>query len=118
LAALVIAALNGRENTTPIIFIASHLRIPAIRPSAFDQIAKALSRFEAYTGCREFKRFHRKQAEAFKQHIAQQRSRRDNEPLSKATVYSTLTALKTFFTWLASPASNRGSATPMWSTST
>jgi site-specific recombinase XerD len=68
---------------------------------SIDQAAKALSRFEAYTGHREFKQFHRKQAEAFKQHLAGQRGRRTNEPLSKATIYSTLTALKAFFFWLA-----------------
>jgi integrase len=69
--------------------------------ASVDQIAKALSRFEAYTGCREFKLFHRKQAGAFKHHLAEQRSKRTNEPLSKATMYSTLAALRTFFIWLA-----------------
>jgi integrase len=69
---------------------------------SIDQVAKALSRFDGYTGCREYKNFHRKQAEAFKQHLAGQRGQRTNEPLSKATIYSTLTALKAFFVWLAS----------------
>jgi integrase len=69
--------------------------------ASVDQTAKALSRFEAYTGCREFKLFHRKQAEAFKHHLAEQRSKGTNEPLSKATMYSTLAALRTFFIWLA-----------------
>jgi integrase len=68
---------------------------------SIDQIAKALSRFEGYTRCRDFKQFHRKQAEAFKQYLASQRGQRTGEPLSKATIYSTLTALKTFFVWLA-----------------
>ena len=69
---------------------------------SIDQAAKALSRFEAYSKCRDFKQFHRKQAEAFKQHLGVQRGQRSGEPLSKATVYSTLTALKGFFVWLAS----------------
>jgi integrase len=69
--------------------------------TSVDQAAKALSRFEAYTGRREFKLFHRKQAEAFKRHLAEQRSNRTNEPLSKATMYSTLVALRSFFIWLA-----------------
>jgi integrase len=69
--------------------------------TSIDQTAKALSRFESYTGHRDFKLFHRKQAEAFKHHLASQRSERTKEPLSKATMYSTLTALKTFFVWLA-----------------
>jgi integrase len=68
---------------------------------SIDQAAKALSRFEAYTGCRDFKLFHRRQAEAFKQDLGGQRGQRTGEPLSKATVYSTLTALKAFFVWLA-----------------
>jgi integrase/recombinase XerD len=86
--------------------------------ASVDQVATALSRFEAYTGCREFKLFHRKQAGAFKHHLAEQRSKRTNEPLSKATMYSTLAALRTFFIWLpGSPATSRGSAMPMSNTS-
>jgi len=69
--------------------------------ASIDQTAKALNRFETYTAYRDFKQFHRKQAEAFKQHLAGQRGQRTNEPLSKATIYSTLTALKAFFVWLA-----------------
>jgi site-specific recombinase XerD len=53
--------------------------------TSIDQTAKALSRFESYTGHRDFKLFHRKQAEAFKQHLASQRSERTKEPLSKAS---------------------------------
>lgn len=34
-------------------------------------------------------------------HLAGQRNERTNEPLSKATVYTTVTALKAFFMWLA-----------------
>jgi integrase len=69
--------------------------------TSIDQIAKAISRFEAYTHQRDFKTFHIEQAKAFKQRLAEQRSERRNEPLSKATVYSTLAALKAFFVWLA-----------------
>ena len=68
---------------------------------SIDQVAKALSRFEAYTKCRDFKQFHRRQAEAFKQDLGGQRGQRTGQPLSKATIYSTLTALKAFFMWLA-----------------
>lgn len=69
--------------------------------NSIDQVAKALSRFETYTSNRDFKAFHVEQAKAFKQHLAGQRSARSNSPLSKATVYSTLAALKAFFVWLA-----------------
>ena len=69
--------------------------------SSIDQVAKALDRFETYTRHRDFKLFHIDQAKGFKQHLATQRNERTNEPLSKATIYSTLTALKAFFMWLA-----------------
>jgi integrase len=41
------------------------------------------------------------QAKAFKRDLADQRGHRSGEPLSKATLYATLTALKRFFIWLA-----------------
>lgn len=69
--------------------------------ASLDQVAKAVSRFEAYTGNRNFKTFHIEQAKAFKQHLAGQRNERSGAVLSKATVYSTLAALKAFFIWLA-----------------
>lgn len=69
--------------------------------ASIDQIAKALSRYENYTNQRDFKQFHIEQAKAFKQRLSEQRSERSTEPLSKATLYSTLAALKAFFLWLA-----------------
>lgn len=66
-----------------------------------DAVAKALDRFETYTKRRDFKTFHREQAIAFKKHLANQLNARTGEKISKATVYSTLTALKAFFFWLA-----------------
>ena len=54
-----------------------------------------------YTRSRDFKRFHRQQAVGFKKHFADQLNLRTRERLSKATVYSTLGALKGFFLWLA-----------------
>ena len=66
-----------------------------------DAVAKAISRFEAYTRCKDFKTFHIEQAKAFKRDLADQRGHRSGEPLSKATLYATLTALKRFFIWLA-----------------
>lgn len=59
-----------------------------------DAVAKAIDRFETYTGRRDFKQFHRQQAVAFKKHMAEQHNRRTGERLSKATIYSTLAALK------------------------
>src|SRR5215468_226424 len=66
-----------------------------------DAVAKAIARFEAYTRCRDFKTFHIEQAKAFKRDLADQRGHRSGEPLSKATLYATVTALKRFFVWLA-----------------
>jgi len=68
---------------------------------SIDQTAKAISRFEAATRCRDFKAFHIEQAKSFKKHLAEQRSQRTGEPLTHATIYSTLSALKMFFYWLA-----------------
>jgi integrase len=66
-----------------------------------DAVAKAIFRFEAYTRYKDFKTFHIEQAKAFKRNLADQRGHRSGEPLSKATLYTTLTALKRFFIWLA-----------------
>jgi len=69
--------------------------------STIDAAAKALDRFEIYTKHINFKRFHHKQASAFKRHLLQQKGLRSGDVLSKATLYSTLTHLKRFFQWLA-----------------
>jgi integrase len=66
-----------------------------------DAVAKAIARFEAYTRYRDFKAFHIEQAKGFKRDLTDQRGHRSGEPLSKATLYTTLTALKRFFVWLA-----------------
>jgi integrase len=50
---------------------------------------------------RDFKAFHIEQAIAFKRHLSEQISAQTGERLSKATVLSTLNALKRFFHWLA-----------------
>ena len=69
--------------------------------ATIDAVAKALSRFEADTKCRDFKAFHVQQAVAFKRRLAGQRSSRSGRPLSKATLRVTLMHLKRFFQWLA-----------------
>lgn len=66
-----------------------------------DSVAAALARFEEYTRYRDFKAFHRKQAIAFKEHLALQGNRTTGANLSKATQYATLAHLKRFFQWLA-----------------
>src|SRR5215468_11998985 len=58
---------------------------------SIDAVAKAIARFEAYTRYKDFKAFHIEQARAFKRDLSEQRGR-SGEPLSKATLYATLTA--------------------------
>jgi len=69
--------------------------------ASIDAVAKALSRFEAYTKYRDFKAFHYEQARAFKTHMAKQNNVRTGKPLSKATLHSTMNHLKAFFQWLS-----------------
>jgi integrase len=69
--------------------------------ASIDTVAKALSRFEESNGYKDFGRFHREQAVAFKRKLDEQTSVRTGKPLSRATVHSTLSAVKAFFFWLA-----------------
>ncbi len=69
--------------------------------ASLDGVAKAFNRFETYTKFRAFKNFHPEQAVGFRRHLAEQVSLRTRERLSKATLYSTLHALRHFFHWLA-----------------
>lgn len=66
-----------------------------------DSVAAALAQFETYTKHRDLKTFHRQQAVAFKQGLADRRNETTGKPLSKATQYATLSHLKRFFQWLA-----------------
>ncbi len=69
--------------------------------SSVDAVAKSINRFESYTKWRDFKAFRFEQAVGFKAHLAKQRNGKTGAALSKATMNSTLRALKTFFQWLA-----------------
>jgi integrase len=66
-----------------------------------DGAAKAVHRFESDTNFRDFKAFRIEQAIAFKRHLSEQKAERSGNPFSKATLYSTLMHLKSFFSWLA-----------------
>lgn len=68
---------------------------------SIDAVAKALARFEEANGHKDFKTFHRAQAVAFKHKLDKQPAVRTGKPLSRATVNSTLSALRAFFIWLA-----------------
>jgi integrase len=69
--------------------------------ATIDRVAASLARFEASTRLKDFKRFHKEQAVAFKKRLGEQVNARTGERLSKATVQSTLRDLKAFFEWLA-----------------
>ena len=69
--------------------------------ASLDSVAKALHRFESYTKFRNFKAFHIEQAIAFKRQLREQENARTGKLLSKATINSTLSALRNFFHWLA-----------------
>ena len=66
-----------------------------------DRVAASLARFEVSTGRKDFKRFHREQAVAFKRRLGEATNARSGQRLSKATIQSTLRDLKAFFFWLA-----------------
>ena len=69
--------------------------------TSIDAVAKALARFEVTTGFKDFRKFRREQAMAFKRKLDSDRNAKTGKPLARATVHSTLSALKAFFIWLA-----------------
>lgn len=66
-----------------------------------DKATSAILRFEKSTGYKSFKRFHIEQAVTFKNRLSNEKNTRTGAPLSKATVDSTLRAVKAFIHWLA-----------------
>ena len=75
-------------------------RSAGARPPSTPQ-RKALARFEEGTGYRDFKLFRRQQAVAFKHRLEEAHGANSGECLSRATVHSTLRALRAFVIWLA-----------------
>lgn len=69
--------------------------------ASIDAVAKALARFEEANGHKDFRAFHKSQAVAFKHKLDKQLAVRTGKPLSRATVNTTLSALRAFFVWLA-----------------
>jgi len=66
-----------------------------------DGVRKAISRYETYTGLKDFATFNREQAVAFKKHLTYTKAERTGEPLAKATLHATINVLKAFFKWLS-----------------
>ena len=69
--------------------------------STIDEVRKAISRLEVYTSFKDFATFNKEQAVAFKKHLAATKAERTGVPLAKATLHSTINALKHFFKWLS-----------------
>ena len=76
-----------------------------------DAVAAALAQFEQYTKYQGFKKFHIQQAIAFKRKLAERVNEKTGNPLSKRTLYTTLSALRSFFQWLAGQSSYRSRLT-------
>ncbi len=91
-------AQNERVKRDYFIYLREAMRRNA---ASIDAVAKALARFEESTGYKDFGRFHRQQAVAFKHKLAEQKAERSGKPLSLATLNSTMNALRAFFIWLA-----------------
>jgi len=69
--------------------------------ASIDAVVKAISRFESYNSCKDFKLFHFEQAINFKKYLARQQHHKTGQPLSLATLNSTARHLKGFFEWLS-----------------
>jgi integrase/recombinase XerD len=66
-----------------------------------DAIATALARFERFTKFADVHDFKKDQAIDFKEHLSAQTNARTRERLSKATIFSTVNALRGFVQWLS-----------------
>lgn len=66
-----------------------------------DKIMGAIRQFEQSTNCKPFSRFNKNQAMAFKDWLDTARNSRTGKPLSKATIATTLRAVREFFRWAA-----------------
>jgi integrase/recombinase XerD len=73
-----------------------------------DAMRKALSRYELYTGLKDFATFNRDQAVGFKKHLAKLPTARGSGTLSTSTMAATIYALKEFFAWLGWQRGYRG----------
>ncbi|MDR3449586.1 MAG: tyrosine-type recombinase/integrase [Alphaproteobacteria bacterium] len=72
-----------------------------LSPTSVDQIAAAIDLFDTANGFKDFAAFNIEQARKFKRHLDAAKNPKTGKPLSKATTYSRLMALKDFFKWLA-----------------
>jgi hypothetical protein len=87
--------------------------------SSVDQIASAISLFEASTSYKDLRKFHRAQAIAFKERLKQHVNAETGRPLAKATIHSRLSTVKaSSYGLLAGQDIDLGSPMPMPNIST
>jgi integrase len=89
---------NVRVKRQYLIYLEDAKRLSA---TSVDQIAAAIDLFDAANGFKDFAAFNIEQARKFKRHLDAVINPKTGKPLSKATTYSRLVALKDFFKWLA-----------------
>jgi integrase len=65
-----------------------------------DQVRHAIDRLEVYTGFKDFGTFNKEQALGFKRALVATKGQRSGKPISTATAYHVLQALKEFLAWL------------------
>ena len=65
-----------------------------------DQVRHAIDRLEVYTGFKDFGTFNKEQALGFKRALVVTKGQRSGKPISTATAYHVLQALKEFLAWL------------------
>jgi site-specific recombinase XerD len=80
-----------------------YLKEPRQRSAAtVDQVRHAIDRLELYTGFKDFGTFNKEQALGFKKALLASKAQRSGKPISTATAYHVLQALKEFLAWLHS----------------
>jgi integrase/recombinase XerD len=72
-----------------------------------DQVRHAIDRLESYTGFKDFGTFNKEQALGFKRALLATKALRSGKPISIATAYHVLQALKEFLAWLHSRSGRR-----------
>lgn len=70
-------------------------------PATINQIRKAIHRFESHTEFADFSSFGKQQAMAFKKHMLTAKKAGSDQPLSRATVHTTMRSLQDFLRWLS-----------------
>jgi integrase len=69
--------------------------------STIDQVARAISLWDEFTGAEDYKHFHSDRVVAFKTWLLARKNQRTGQPVSLATCHHYLVYLKEFFTWLS-----------------